>query len=348
MHPVKSLLHLDFRSAIGSLLLSKYADQTMDLLSAYRRWAHPDAARDNILLVCHPRGGSTWLAETLLTIPGSEMVWEPFNPQWNPSCVKAGFTWHNYISGSGLTKDQAAFTEALLKGHKVRLGHFGPLGSLERIISMALARQLLFKCTNACMMVRELREVVSLKTILLLRHPCAIVASQLSHGSWEDVDKSNSDVQADVGRVLDDYPEWRNVWNGISSQAGVLAFIWGMRTTIALEHAKESEWCVTEYESLVRSPSNEIARIFRYLDRPVPERIQEHLDTPSATTRADSNVVQGGDPLKTWRTRLTQEQVDQILKVVHRMGIDFYSSQLTPHEERLTSWTQRSPGSFDS
>jgi len=343
MHPVQLASRGKLWSAVETLLLSKFADETTAILSAYRKWVHPDARSGNLILACQPRGGSTWLAETLRALPDYEMIWEPFNPQWNPSCIEAGFTWHNYISDGGLTSPQSSFVEELLNGFKVYLGHFGGNGSLGCITSMAYNRHLIFKCTNACMMVSNLRDVVPLKTVMLLRHPCAVVASQLSHGSWKGVNKENPSVKRDVEKVLEDYPDWRPIWNEISTQEEVLAFIWGMRTHVPLRQPDRAEWCITTYESLVRDRTDELKRIFEYLERPMVDQVTNKLDSPSSTTQSDSNVAEGRDPLKTWKHRLDREQVRRVLTVTRQMGIEFYTEELTPHERRLSAWISSTP-----
>jgi hypothetical protein len=197
---------------------------------------------------------------------------------------------------------------------------------------MAQARTLVFKCTNANLMLHQLGDLLSLDVVVLLRHPCAVVASQLTHGAWEDVTKENPDVVEDMGRVLRKFPKWKSTWSACTTQEEVLAFIWGVRTAIPLRHSESSSWLVTTYEDLVEAPKTELPRIFEHVDQVPPKQVWDQLGASSATTQKDSNVVQGKSPLTTWQRRLSDGQVSQILSIVHDMGITVYSEDLRPRD----------------
>jgi len=334
MHPLHDIARLNVRSAATSLLFTKFSGLLESSLSTYRRWKHSENQVERIILACHPRGGSTWLGETLLALPRSTLVWEPFNPKWNPACLEAGFSWHNYWP-SGLTDQQSEFARSVLRGHRIRTGHFGPLGnSCNRLLAMARARILMFKCTNANLMLHHLDDIVPSEVVVLLRHPCAVVSSQLAHGKWRDVTKDNPDVVEDVGRVIQDHPRWRSTWAACTTQEEVLAFIWGMRTALPLTRSKRSRWCVITYEGLVEQPDVEVDRLFEDLDHSPPKEIWNRIATPSTMTQSESNVATGKNPLETWTRRLSQGQVEQILDVVHDMGIHAYTEKLRPQNGR--------------
>jgi hypothetical protein len=189
---------------------------------------------------------------------------------------------------------------------------------------------MIIKFVNANMILHRIADHFNVRVLLLVRHPCAVVASQLHHGAWNAVDNSNPDVQADMRRVCAGYPRLAKLWEDIESREEVLAFIWAIETKIPLSHAVDHDWHLIFYEDLVRNGRNEVDRMFDALGEPVPDAAYSRLHVPSSTTAQDSNVAAGKDPLRTWRSRLDANQVDRILHVTHRAGLDFYTDALTP------------------
>lgn len=214
-------------------------------------------------------------------------------------------------------------------------GYLGPEGDLQRLRTVACASNYVLKCTDAQMILHHLYRSFPTNTVLSLRHPCAVVSSQLAHGGWSEVKKESVPVSRDISRILDSYPEWKPIWSSCETQEETLAFIWGCQVLIPLNQPERQFWHVLTYEDLVREPRPEIERLFDYLDQNVPSSIWRRLDQPSVTARKGSNVTKDKDPLQTWKRRLGHEQADRILQVVHEMGVHFYDETLRPNRERL-------------
>ena len=68
---------------------------------ALRVWGRMNAAnydiRRTIVLACSSRGGSTWLAEIISTLPGCVMINEPLYQSRVLECRRHGFEWHTFI-----------------------------------------------------------------------------------------------------------------------------------------------------------------------------------------------------------------------------------------------------------
>jgi len=304
-----------------------------------RRSLGPEEYSQNIILACHPRGGSTWLAEMICTLPEYEMIWEPFNEQQVHFVDEYGFGRHNYSGQDAVSEPESIhYIRELLTGKRLCGGYLGPYLSLPDLIRRIRAQRLLFKCTRANMVLGLISSTVPLRTILVLRHPCAVVASQMKHPGWEYVRKDHPSVARCVGDLLEDYPQWAGLWETVSTKDEILAFIWGARTVLPLRETALSEWCVTTYEDLVTDGHSELERIFKYLDHDVPEAAYRRFEVPSATTRGGSAENQGTDFLRTWRDRLEERQIQRILEITREMGIDFYTESLCPHSEQLGEW----------
>jgi hypothetical protein len=172
--------------------------------------------------------------------------------------------------------------------------------------------------------------------VLLIRHPCAVVASQIEQGAWDHVTKENMTVPE---QLFDDYPHLAAVFEKIETHEEVLAFEWALQTYVPLRTAPPQPWFLTTYEDLVVDGVSVIESMFEHLGRPVPETAYDQLRVPSATSSDRLEKKDGTDRLKTWRERLSPEQADQILTVAHEVGISCYDETLRPDHEALSALT---------
>jgi hypothetical protein len=57
----------------------------------------------------------------------------------------------------------------------------------------------------------------------------------------------------------------------------------------------------------------------------------DKINRPSQTTRETSAIVNGKDQLSLWKQKLTSLQIDNILRVVEKFGMDdLYNDSLLP------------------
>lgn len=293
---------------------------------------------ETIIVSSSGRGGSTWLAEIVATLPGRILLWEPLHLNNNPECVRHGFTWQNYIRKDTGAPQKQQYLKRLLRGEALSTRtltslHFKPLRFLS-------PKGYVVKFVNANMMLYWLLQRFPVRAVLMVRHPCAVVSSQLVYGAWEGVTKETCTIPE---FLFDDYPQFRDVFDRIQEPEEVLAFEWAVQTHVPLSQPLPHPWLVTTYERLVEHGREEVERIFEYLGEPVPSAAYDSLRTASATTVSDSNVAAGKNPLTGWKSRLTTVQIDNILRVVREMGVDYYSGDLLPDYERLPGYDEVQP-----
>lgn len=293
--------------------------------------------QETIIVVSTGRGGSTWLTEILATLPGYTVIWEPLHLGNNPECREHGFDWQNYIPRGTEAPRRLAYLQQLLTGENLSTQI---LTSLEFRPARLLQPTggYLVKFVNANMMLPWITDTFPVSAVLLIRHPCAVVASQIEQGAWDHVTKENMTVPEEL---FDDYPHLATVFDKIETHEEVLAFEWALQTCVPLRAAPPQPWCLVTYEDLVVDGPSTVAAIFDYLDRPVPDAAAEQLHVPSATSSDHLEEKDGTDRLNTWRERLSPEQADQILTVAHEVGISCYNETLRPDHEALSALTAR-------
>lgn len=283
------------------------------------------------------RGGSTWLAEIIGTLPGYPILWEPLHPGKNPECQKYGFTWRTYIPTQVDDSLREEYIRKILTGANL---------STQVVSSLAFHstqylrfRGFVVKFVNANLLLYWLLKKFPMRALLLLRHPCAVVSSQLRHSAWRGVRK---EIVAFPKNLAADYPHLSKILQRIETREEVLAFEWALKTYIPLIQPQPHPWLLTTYEQLVEGGKQELERIFQFLGEPTPQQAYKYLKKPSQTTQQTSHVATGKNPLVGWQENLNSHQIERILDVVHQFGIDFYTDSLLPDYEKLKSFILQS------
>lgn len=298
------------------------------MLTAYGRTRarHYDM-NHTVIVASSPRGGSTWLAEIVASLPGRFMLWEPLHPHNNPQCLHYGFGWQNYIQSGTEAPRQDAYLRRLFSGQELTTGTTSSLAFSVR--GLCRFQSLVVKFVNANLLLPWIAERYPLKTLVMFRHPCAVVDSQLRHGSWSHLCKQNITIPEGL---FDRYPWMSSAFDRLGSIEEVLAFEWALQTIVPwLE--RQSHWCLVTYEAMKKDDA-ECRRIFDYLGEEPPGTLDQLLRKPSRTVsqayRSDTH-----DQLQGWRARLSTRQIDAILKVTHGLGVEFYTENPEPSYDLL-------------
>jgi Sulfotransferase family len=279
---------------------------------------------DAILVVSSPRSGSTWLFEMLASDRSVLPVFEPFHPTHNP--VFAPLT----DDLGFLTRPAAA--RASSAAHLVREVAAGR--RLTRWSANRARRDRILWAPRT--LVKEVRvgaglpwlvEVLPVPTILLVRHPCAVVESMLrSPGEWQqwplDVVRHSlleRGASPDLVATLEH-----------SARAEHLAALWAVDTRIALDTARSHDHVrVVFYETMVRRPGEvlaELSDVTRLGD------LQADADRLSLHTHKGSPLRDrnGNDPLANWTKHLDEDVATRVLHTAHAFDVTLYAQDLEP------------------
>ncbi len=283
--------------------------------------------KNTIVITASPRGGSTWLAEILNTLPGYSILWEPLALNEVPEARKIGFHWRTYVPPGTNWREAEGFLRKILTGQFLTR-QTTQTCKLSELIS---AKAWIVKFCRANMFLKWMTERFSTRTpILLIRHPCAVVASQMRHGRWITVSSPRIDP-----RFIEDYPEFEPILSKLKTWEEALSGIWCLEYFATLSIPKPHPWLLVTYEKLVRDGEAEIDKIFKTLGFETPKAAKEHLRIPSFTTKEGSPILSRGDQLSGWKKYLNKKQIKRILDVVYAFGLDFYTDELEPDYERL-------------
>jgi hypothetical protein len=171
-------------------------------------------------------------------------------------------------------------------------------------------------------------------SILLTRHPCAIVASQLRLPSWRDIDPTAK--YSDKFPYSSYYYSKLKTVGKIDTREKYLAFIWalGFENT-AMRQDISQQWHTISYEGLFNNFNYEINRINqRYLYNLNSNSIDRKI--PSKSTKENSlDNLKTSMQLSSWKKELSKNQIQTILNVLEKFEIDIYTEKLEPDYDKL-------------
>ncbi len=303
--------------------------------------------KDNtICLFCHPRGGSTWLAEILLQIPNSCLIDEPLQKgKINGAGIIIKQPYRNAfnVAGRRYYDEQPIPPEAdwpdgeklltdIISGRIDALSLYEEAG-IERLKN---AETYIVKFNFAHLTANFLLNHFPVKAILLTRHPCAVVASQLKISIFtkNDFKRKREFPESKFKEVFEKY---ERIYETVTSFEEYLAFIWSLKVRESL-YAKRNinNRLIVAYETLLTDFFEETQRIFKWIGKDVPDKITELQFKPSVSTKSHSlKRIKTKQQLTAWKNDLSQKQINKILNIVEKFEIDIYSDDPEPNYDIL-------------
>lgn len=285
---------------------------------------------NTIAIFSDPRGGSTWLSELMQQIPNSALAFEPLLKGTLGEVEKLNFIPNQPIP------ENAEWTEAndlflrLFKREILspRLYRFNDLKKIPN------ADTFIFKFCWANMMMPWIVKNFDISAILFVRHPCAVISSQLKYGAWDYLKKmpvslnfSDSDF-----KFKEVYEPYSSIFSRIKTPEEYLAAVWCTLKLFTLMHPENNrKWITVSYEKLYLDPESELNRIFGRLSLPMPDGIHKSIYAPSRTTiKSSLKDIQNKNKISSWKKDLTKGQIKRIFEIIEAFGIKGYSESVEP------------------
>lgn len=300
------------RRSLGPLIVRVTRDKNYDLA-------------ETLVVAGSPRSGTTWLAEALSTIPRSAILFEPEHMLQVPAARRAGLDWHVMKAPGDSWPEGERYFERVLRGDIVT-----PWTVSHLPLTRAVApRRWIVKFVDANLMLGWLGTRFPIRPpVLVLRHPCAVVGSQLRRG-WK------LDHTPRLAAFFARYPQFAQYVAALEHPVEWSAAHWCIHTFVPLKLPKPWPFLLTSYEQATTNPETEFARLFAAWKLPMPPDLIERTRRPSGTTDLGSRLRHGGNAESGWRNTLTVEEIDRVLAVVRQFGLDFYSAKSQPDVVRL-------------
>ena len=264
--------------------------------------------RNSVFLAGSGRAGTSWVSEIINYRGEYRYVFEPFHPGKVDVCK-------NFGSKQYLRPDDRR-EEYLEPARKVLTGALRSRWT-DRFHRRFVARRRLIKDIRANLLLGWMRaNFPGMPIILLLRHPCAVVASRLAL-RWKDnlsETMGQEELVEDFLRPME--PEIRGARDAFERHL----FLWCIENYVPLRQFAPGEIHLAFYENFLARPEDEISRLFSFLGREFDERVYETLNRPSPLSRKGDG--RGVPSVDSWRRRVTDAQLGRTVEVLGLFGLD--------------------------
>jgi hypothetical protein len=157
-------------------------------------------------------------------------------------------------------------------------------------------------------------------TVMIVRHPCAVVHSWMQSGWTADADLKCLLAQQKL--VDDNLRSKSSIIEMARTPEEKIALLWCINFAIPMRQFGQGKLPAVYYEDLILHPKTEIPRALALSGISCADSEPRSTRRPSATTKLSSAIVTGSDPLSFWQKRLSSQQIDRILSVVDSFGLD--------------------------
>jgi hypothetical protein len=272
--------------------------------------------RANLILCSAPRGGSTWLAELLSQVPQTAILFEPLHLWRKPPLSGLHLCGYQPIPEHADWPEARAAFDAIFRGRFVN----DWTGHQSSVLAFLLAKRMLVKMVRATAMlpwlIRNFRFLN--RPVLLVRHPLAVVASQLRFGFARDGFRGfripDCPFNEHFLKHKDFLSELRTAEEGLAAH-------WCLANQVPLSSPDNGRaWTTVYYEHLLLDPERELRRIFDAWELPLPRHLLNRVRVPSAKTVDSRFLSKPARQLDKWKLAFSDEQLERLIAVLDHFG----------------------------
>jgi hypothetical protein len=172
------------------------------------------------------------------------------------------------------------------------------------------------------------------KSIVLHRHPCAVVNSQLQHIAFHKI-KRDPKGEIPEFRYNEIYQKHKTVFDTVSTREEYLAAIWSLKTKSihkAITHGEQHIFIF--YEDLLSDYATQIGKLQQFLNLRFKDDIVNMELRPSSSANS-KHPINHDQQLKKWTSQLSNEQINRILKIVEQFKIELYDNSIMPLKQTM-------------
>lgn len=285
---------------------------------------------DTIIVTGSPRTGTTWLMEILCSIPEYTTLFEPLHKEWFPKSIKAGFNPRTYMSSSENNQKMEEYLHNVFTGKITSsLPHYKL--DINTITQRIRAEKLIVKFVRANRLLPWISTKFNLKSMILItRHPCATIASQLETGirgyllpkNLYPTKKIIINEVTNMG-ITEDI---ENKLININHREELLAVMWALDHYPISIFPEPHPWIKVKYENLLTNGEIEITNLLKFLgEEKHIEKAVKKLKIPSTTTQKHekNEAIDINYQLSKWKQKLSKDEIKNIYKVLSWFNFNF-------------------------
>lgn len=289
-------LHYEFR--IGSIVFN-----------------HKCKQNNTVFLSSMGRSGSTVLSNVINYNNSYRVMFEPF--RYDKVAEAEDFIYPLYLRADNTDTHYLSSAQKIISGdiHSKWIDKENTTMFPKRRLIKDIRTNLFLKWIN--------KNFPEMKIVLLLRHPCAVVASWLA-ADFGDGKSGRDRLLADSAfindmdnHILDEYQKAETPFEN-------LIFFWCISYWVPFKQFNEDEIHLVFYENLLIDLSNELKSLFAFLDYDYSEeKALDALAKPSSTTNKDKSFFRKGEiKINGWQNKFSSEQVDRAYEIMSLFGME--------------------------
>ncbi len=272
-----------------------------------------------VFLAGSARSGTTWVQDIIDYNNEYRVIFEPFHSE-KTAILK---NWNNrqYLRPENTDSNFLIPAEKILQG-KIRSVW------TDKFNKKIIARKRLIKDIRTNLSLKWIdTQFPEIRTILLLRHPCAVANSRMKLG-WQD--HLGEFLKQDD--LIEDYLHpYLDIINNTTDTFDRQIIMWCIENKIPLKQFNNGEILVVFYEDLCVDAQKVIEDISSYLVNEYPKNFLDQISKPSALSRKDSAINKGTDLIGAWKNNTSKDQLDRAIKILKAFGMDkVYNEELMP------------------
>jgi hypothetical protein len=305
-----------------------------------------DRPSSPVVLLGSARSGTTWLQDGLAQANALRTIFEPLHPEGDKRAESFA---HAYLTPEDQSLGLSDFLSEAFTGSGLRLwrdlrvnpAHIyklqSPIGyaaqafyiyrGLRRYLP-ARNRPIITKMIRGNLLGGWLVARMRARTLLLVRHPCAVVSSQLrvNPSAWHDHHELLNRYLANERLVDEHLGKIREHLVRLSEPSDVHAALWCIENAIPCATAIEDGVGVAYYERLLANDHEEWSKVIDCLalDEIPSRRISSAPSQQAASDMKRSTF--GTDRIGRWRDRLERNQIERIHAILARFEVENYST----------------------
>jgi hypothetical protein len=297
---------------------------------------------ETIFMTGAPRSGTSWLMEVLESISGYTFIFEPLNPIFFPEISKIGLLDNPYIKADKQWIELERYLERAFTGRIYST--MSPYNfKIIPITHRLLNNKLIVKSIRLNRALPWITNRFKLRSnILLIRHPCSVIVSQLKTGfcgyyadspPYNNIFPTKKMILRDVEKIdIIDSTIYEKL-KKIETKEEILATAWCLDYFVPLSSPRPYKWITVFYEKLVKEKESETIRILKEIgEEKLTKSMIKGLQKPSMLTlESEKQFVNNAEKqLSKWKKTLSEKQVKDILKILSIFNLDFYSQDIEP------------------
>lgn len=303
--------------------------------------------KKTILVVGSPRSGTTILEEVLCSLKDYTYLFEPLNPRQYPDSIKAGFTARSsYIDPEKNSESFSRYLNCIFRG-KVYDRYIPISPRFELLLKRLICNNIVVKSVRMNRLIPWIEKRFKLRhTFLVIRHPCAVVASQLrtTFTGYHDTKypyiryfPNRKQILQEASKIINLDENIYKKLRLIEKPEEILAAAWCLDLFVPFKENNYSNRSYVFYENLISYKKKEIEKIFKTLNEKPSKLTYKFLNKPSITThqRDPKKVIDVNNQLTKWKDILSEEQIDRILNIANIFNFTFYNKDYLPRFKEI-------------